>query len=55
MQEQYADGGNIQAMSYGAPMVGFWAGFLAGMGSLALLLGIGLFIAVQFFRPRKRD
>lgn len=42
-------------MSYGAPMVGFWAGFLAGMGSLALLLGIGLFIAVQFFRPRKRD
>lgn len=53
--EQYADGGNIQAMSYGAPMVGFWAGFLAGMGALALLLGIGLFIAVQFFRPRKRD
>lgn len=54
-QEQYADGENIQAMSYGAPMVGFWAGFLAGMGSLALLLGIGLFITVQFFRPRKRD
>lgn len=46
---------NIQATSYGAPMVGFWAGFLAGMGALALLLGIGLFIAVQFFRPRRRD
>lgn len=46
---------NIQAMSYGAPMVGFWAGFLAGMGALSLLLGIGLFIAVQFFRPRRRD
>lgn len=54
-QEQYADSENIQAMSYGAPMVGFWAGFLAGMGALALLLGIGLFIAVQFFRPRNRD
>lgn len=46
---------NIEATSYGAPMVGFWAGFLAGMGALALLLGIGLFIAVQFFRPRTRD
>ncbi|MBE7364679.1 choice-of-anchor M domain-containing protein [Corynebacterium aurimucosum] len=53
--EDYADAENIQAMSYGAPMVGFWAGFLAGMGSLALLLGIGLFVAVQFFRPRNRD
>lgn len=51
----YADAENIQAMSYGAPMVGFWAGFLAGMGSLALLLGIGLFVAVQFFRPRSRN
>ncbi|MCQ9677124.1 choice-of-anchor M domain-containing protein [Corynebacterium sp. BF-R-2] len=50
-----ADAQNIEATSYGAPMVGFWAGFLAGMGALALLLGIGLFIAVQFFRPRTRD
>ncbi len=54
-EEQQAGSANIQAMSYGAPMAGFWAGFLAGMGSLALLLGIGLFIAVQFFRPRNRD
>lgn len=50
-----ANAQNIEATSYGAPMVGFWAGFLAGMGALALLLGIGLFIAVQFFRPRTRD
>ena len=50
-----ADAKPIQPLSYGAPMVGFWAGFLAGMGALALLFGIGLFVAVQFFRPRRKD
>ena len=50
-----ADTQPIQPLSYGAPMVGFWAGFLAGMGALALLFGIGLFVAVQFFRPRRKD
>ena len=50
-----ADAQPIQPMNYGAPMVGFWAGFLAGMGALALLFGIGLFVAVQFFRPRRKD
>ena len=54
-EDTMANAQNIEATSYGAPMAGFWAGFLAGMGALALLLGIGLFIAVQFFRPRTRD
>ncbi|MDO5031480.1 choice-of-anchor M domain-containing protein [Corynebacterium sp.] len=42
----------IRAMSYQEPMTSFWAGVLAGMGVFATILGVGLFIWVQFFRQR---
>lgn len=46
---------DAQEMSYEMPLFNFWAGFLAGMGIFALLLGTGLFVWVQFFRNRNRQ
>ncbi|HAT6540857.1 TPA: hypothetical protein JAK17_001604 [Corynebacterium striatum] len=46
---------DAQEMSYEMPLFNFWAGFLAGMGVFALLLGTGLFVWVQFVRNRNRQ
>ena len=46
---------DAQEMSYEMPLFNFWAGFLAGMGVFALILGTGLFVWVQFFRNRNRQ
>lgn len=46
---------DAQELSYGVPMLNFWAGVLTGIGAFALLLGTGLFIWAQFFRKPKRN
>lgn len=46
---------DAQELSYGVPMLNFWAGVLSGIGAFALLLGTGLFIWAQFFRKPKRN
>lgn len=46
---------DAQELSYGVPMLNFWAGVLSGIGAFALLLGTGLFIWAQFFRKPKHN